>query len=164
MVNYQVTRVKLTNIQLNKLKSAAKNKIETILRLNKKNFEDEDLPHVLFLITRQKTKIRNDFADNMSRDIKLSTAEISKIIQTCQFFCSWLVNLGRKVLKNVAISLARDNLPGLVSSLTSSTINNFHRKISGKGAVRAEKDLLLFQIKILMILLKLQNHLKIRVY
>ena len=29
-----------------------------MLRLNKKNFEDEELPHELFLITRQ-TKIRN---------------------------------------------------------------------------------------------------------
>ena len=36
MANYQEARVKLTNTQLNKLKSAA-----TILRFNKKNFEDE---------------------------------------------------------------------------------------------------------------------------
>ena len=58
MVNYQEARVKVTNTQLNKLKSAAKNKTGTMLRLNKKNFEDEELPHELFLITRQ-TKIRN---------------------------------------------------------------------------------------------------------
>ena len=32
MVNYQEAIVKLTNIQLNKLKSAAKNKTRTILR------------------------------------------------------------------------------------------------------------------------------------
>ena len=49
MVNYQEARVKLTNTQLNKLKSAAKNKTETISRLNKKNFEDEELPHESFL-------------------------------------------------------------------------------------------------------------------
>ena len=35
IANYQETRVKLTNTQLNKLKSAAKNKTRTILRLNK---------------------------------------------------------------------------------------------------------------------------------
>ena len=34
-------RVKLTNTQLNQLKSAAKNNTGTTLRLNKKNFEDE---------------------------------------------------------------------------------------------------------------------------
>ena len=80
MVNYQEARVKLTNTQLNKLKSASKNKTRTILRLNKKNFEDEELPHELFLTTRQTTKIRNIFANNMSTDIKFSKAQISKII------------------------------------------------------------------------------------
>ena len=81
MANYQEARVKLTNTQLNKLKSAAKNKTGTILRLNKKNFEDEELPHELFLTTRQTTKIRNAFANSMWTDIKLSKAQISKIIQ-----------------------------------------------------------------------------------
>ena len=41
MSNYQERRVRLTNVQLNKLKSAAKNKARAILRLTKKNFEDE---------------------------------------------------------------------------------------------------------------------------
>ena len=81
MANYQEARVKLTNTQLNKLKSAAKKKTGTILRSNKKNFEDEELPHELFLIRRQTAKIRNAFANNMSTDIKLSKAQISKIIQ-----------------------------------------------------------------------------------
>ena len=45
MANYQEARVKLTNTQWNKLKSAAKNKTGTILRLNKKNFEGEEFPH-----------------------------------------------------------------------------------------------------------------------
>ena len=36
MVKHQDARVKLTNTQLNKLKSAAKNKKGTILRLQKK--------------------------------------------------------------------------------------------------------------------------------
>ena len=40
MANYQQARVKLTNTQLNKLKSAAKNQTGTILRLNKKKLED----------------------------------------------------------------------------------------------------------------------------
>ena len=73
-------RVKLTNTQLNKLKSATENKTGTILRLNKKNFEDEELSHELFLTTRQTTKIRNDFNNNISTDIKLSKAQISKIV------------------------------------------------------------------------------------
>ena len=47
MENYQEARVKLTNTQLKKLKIEAKNKTETILRLNKKDFEDEELSHLL---------------------------------------------------------------------------------------------------------------------
>ena len=72
---------KLTNIQLNKLKSAAKNKVGTILRLNKKKFEDGELPNELFLTTKQTTKLRNVFASNMSTDIKLSKAQISQMVQ-----------------------------------------------------------------------------------
>ena len=70
MSNYQEAIVKLTNEQLNKSKSAAKSKTGTILRLTKKNFEDEELPHELFLTTRQTTKIRNTFANNITTDIK----------------------------------------------------------------------------------------------
>ena len=58
----------------------------------------------------------------MSIDIKLSKAHISKIIQSDASFRSWLVNLVKKALTIVAISLARDDLSGLVSSLTSNVI------------------------------------------
>ena len=51
MAIYQEARFKLTNTQLNKLKLAAKSKTGAILRLNKKKFEDEELPHELFLTT-----------------------------------------------------------------------------------------------------------------
>ena len=57
MANYQEARVKLTNTRLNKLRSAAKNKTGTILRINKKNFENEELLLKLFLTTWQTTKI-----------------------------------------------------------------------------------------------------------
>ena len=96
MANYQKVRVKLTNTQVNKLKYAAKIKTGTILRLNKKSFEDEELPHKLFLTTRQTIKIRNAFANNMSTDIKLSKAQISKIIESGGSFGSWLASLGKK--------------------------------------------------------------------
>ena len=56
MVNYEEITVKLTNTQLNKSRFAVKNKTETILRITKKNFQDEELPHELFLTTREKTK------------------------------------------------------------------------------------------------------------
>ena len=70
MAHYQESRVKLTNTHLNKLKSAAKNKTGSILRINKTNFQDGELQHELFLTTRQTTKVRNACANNMSTDIK----------------------------------------------------------------------------------------------
>ena len=102
------------------------------------------MPHELFLTTRQTNKIRSAFASNMSTDIKLSKAQIYKIIQSGGSFGSWLANLGKKALTNVAIPLARDNLPGLVNNLISNAINKFERKIGGKRAVRAGKEFTLF--------------------
>ena len=85
MTNYQEARVKLTNTQLKKLKSAAKNKTGTILKMNKKNFEDKELLHELFLTTKQTTKIRNDIAKNMLTDGKLSKVQLPKMIQSRGF-------------------------------------------------------------------------------
>ena len=53
MANYAETRVKLANTELNKFKSVAKNKTRTKLRITKENFQDEELPHELFLTRRQ---------------------------------------------------------------------------------------------------------------
>ena len=142
MANYQEAIVKLTNTQLNRLKPAAKNKTGTILRMNKKNFADGKLSHKLFLTTRQTTKIRNTFANNMSTDTKLSKTKIFKIIQSGSSFGSRLVNLFKKTLRNVATSLTTDNFFELVSNLTWNATNKFRRK--GKGTVRVGKWFTLF--------------------
>ena len=80
MVEYNKENVKLSDIQLKKLKIAVKNKTGTTVRMNLKMFAKNDLPHELLLTTRQKTKLRNAFNNNMSTDLKLSKAQISKII------------------------------------------------------------------------------------
>ena len=61
MANYQEARVKLPNTQLNKLKSGAKNKTGTSVRITKKNFPDEELPHELFVRTRQKKQYVDEY-------------------------------------------------------------------------------------------------------
>ena len=88
--------------------------------------------------------MKNSFSNNMSTDIKLSIAQISKMIQYGGSFGSWLSNLRKKVLTSIAIPLARDNLLGLVSNFDSNGIKKFERKINGKGAVRAGKGFPLF--------------------
>ena len=65
MVEYSNVTVKLSNSQLNKLKTAVKKKTRVILRMNIKMFRENNLPHVLFLTTRQKTNLRNAFENNI---------------------------------------------------------------------------------------------------
>ena len=85
MVEYNTVNAKLSNLQLNKLKSAVKNKQETTLGMNAKMCNGNNLPHELLLTTRQTTKLRNAIENNMSTDIKLSKVQISKMIQSGGF-------------------------------------------------------------------------------
>ena len=71
MVEYSKMNIKLTDTQLKKLKTAVKNKTGTTLRMSLKMLHGNDLPHELLLTTRQKTKLRNTFENNVSTDIKL---------------------------------------------------------------------------------------------
>ena len=73
------------------------------MKINKENFQDEEWPHELFLTTRQTTKLRNAFGNSMSTDIELSKAEISKIIPSGGSSGSWLGNLGKKALTDIAV-------------------------------------------------------------
>ena len=57
----------------------------TTLRINLEMFNGNNLPYELLLTTRQKTKIRNAFNNNMSTDFKLSKVQINKIIQSGGF-------------------------------------------------------------------------------
>ena len=80
MVEYSNVNVKLSDTRLKKLKTAVKDKAGTTLRISLNVFNGNDLPHELLLLTtRQKTKLRNAFNNNMSIDLKLSKAQISKI-------------------------------------------------------------------------------------
>ena len=112
MVEYSKVNVKLSDTQLRKLKKAVKNKTGTALRISLKRFNGNDLPHELLLTTRQKTKLRNAFNNNMPTDGKLSKAQISKIIQFGGFLGSLLNKLAAPLVK-VAIFLPKNVLPPL---------------------------------------------------
>ena len=106
MVEYNKVNVKLSDTQLKKLKNAVKNKTGTTLRINLKMFNGNNLPHELLLTTKQKTKVRNAFNNNMSTDLKLSKAQISKIIQSGGFLGSLLSKLAVPLMK-IAVPLAK---------------------------------------------------------
>ena len=81
MVEYSEINCKLTNVQLNKLKKAVKSNEGATLRLGIRNFNKNETPHELLLTTRQNTKLTNALNNNSATDIKLSKAQIKKIIQ-----------------------------------------------------------------------------------
>ena len=104
MVECSKVNAKSTDKQLKKLKTTDKNKTGTTLIMSLKMFDGNDLPHELWLTTRQKTKPRNALNSNMSTDIKLS-----KIIQSrgsiIQFVGSLLSRIAGPLMK-VAVPLA----------------------------------------------------------
>ena len=75
--------VKLSNVQLNKLKSALKNETDVILRLSSNMIGDSDyeanFPHKLLLTNRQVANLCEAFAKHTSTDIKLLKAQSTKM-------------------------------------------------------------------------------------
>ena len=105
MVEYSNINCKLTNVQLNKFKKAVKSNEGAILRLSIKNFSKDEHPHELLLTRRQNTKLRNAL-NNLATDIKLSEAQIKKIIQSGGFLGKLLSKLAVPLMK-VAMPLAK---------------------------------------------------------
>ena len=92
MLNYQIRNWK-------KLKTAVKDKTGTTLKIHLKMFNGNNLLHELLLTTRQKIKLINAFNINMSTDLKLSKAQISKIIISGGFSGSLLSKLIDPLIK-----------------------------------------------------------------
>ena len=133
MVEYSKLNVQLSDTQLKKLEAAVKDKTGTTLRMSFKMFNGKDLPHELLLTTRQKTKLRNAFNNNMSTDLKLSKAQISKIIQSGGFLGSLLSKLAGPLMK-IAVPLAKNILAPLGITAAASAIDaGIQKKIHGSG-------------------------------
>ena len=122
MTKYNKVNVKLSNTQLKKLKDAVKDNTGTTLRISSKMFDGNDLPHELLLTTRQKTKLRNAFNNNTSADIKLSKAQINKIIQSGGFLGSLLSKLVGPLMK-LAVPLAKNVLAPLRITAVASALD-----------------------------------------
>ena len=133
MVEYSKTNCKLTKVQLNKFKRAVKSNEGSTLRLDIKNFNKDDFPHELLLTTRQNTKLRNAINNNLATDIKLSKAQIKKLIQSGGFWGKLLSKLAGPLMK-VAIPLAKNVLAPLGLTAAMSAIDgSIQKKIHGSG-------------------------------
>ena len=119
MVEYTKINCKLANVQINKLKKAVKSNEGASLKLGIKNFNKDELPHELLLATKQNPKLRNAINNNLSTDIKLSKAQIKKLIQSRGFLGKLLSKLAGPLMK-VAMPLAKNVLAplGLTASMS----------------------------------------------
>ena len=133
MTQYNSLNVKLSNSQLNKLKSSIKNENDVVLRISSNmvgnSNDNTNFPHELMLTNRQVANIRKAFAKNTSIDIKLS-----KMIQSGGFLGNLLGKLAGPLMK-VATPLAKNVLAPLGLSAAISAIDgSIKKKMLGSGA------------------------------
>ena len=115
MTQYNNLNVKLSNSQLNKLKSAIKNETGVVLRLSLNMFGDDEanFPHTLLLTNRQVDNLHKVFASKSSTDIDLSKTQLSKMVQSGGFLGRLhgpLLKAGLPLIKNVIKPLAKSLL------------------------------------------------------
>ena len=139
MTQYNSLNVKLSNSQLNKLKSAIKNETEVVLRLSSNMIGDNetDFPHKLLLTNRQVSNLRKAFANHLSADIKLSKTQLSKMIQSGGFLgrlLGPLLKTGLPLIKNVIKPLAESvsSSSGLTAAASAADAG-INKKILGLG-------------------------------
>ena len=134
MTQYNSLNVKLSNSQINKLKSAIKNEIDVILRLSSNmvgNSNNEtNFPHKLLLTNRQILSLRKAFNNHTSADIKFSKAQLTKMQKGVFLrFLAPLLKSGLPLLKSVIKPFGMLGLTAAASS-TDAAINE---KILGSG-------------------------------
>ena len=137
MVEYSEINCKLTNVQLNKLKKAVKSNEGATLRLGIKNFNKDEHPHELLLTTRQNTKLRNAINNNSATDMKLSKAQIQKIIQSGGYLGKLLSKLGGPLMK-VALPF-NIGLTAAISAIDGSIQKKIH--VSGVKLIIEQEDI-----------------------
>ena len=142
MTQYNRLNTKLSNSQLNKLKSTIKNENEVVMRLSSNMLGDSNdkgnFPHELLLTDRQVSSIRKAFANNSSVDIKFSKTELPKMIQSGGFLGKLLgplLKTGLLLIKNGITPLAKSVLIplGLTAAAASAADAGMHKKILGSG-------------------------------
>ena len=87
MTQYNSLNVRLSNSQLNKLKSAIKNESEVVLKLSSNMIgnNETNFRHKLLLTDRQVSSLLKSFASYLSADIKLSKTQLTRMIQSGGF-------------------------------------------------------------------------------
>ena len=128
---------KISNSQLNKLRSRIKNETELVLRLSSDMVGDSNdetnFPHKLLLTNRQVANLCKVFVNFLSTDIKLSKSQLSKTIRSEGILVRLfgpLLKTGLPLLKNVIKPLAKSVLiPLALTAAASPADAGIHKKI-----------------------------------
>ena len=115
MTQYNTLNVKLSNLQLNKLKPVITNETEVVLRLSSNMIGDNEtnFPHKFLLTNRQVSNLRKALTNYLSTDIKLSKTQLSKMMQSGGFLgrlLGPLLKTGLPLIKNVIKPLSKSFL------------------------------------------------------
>ena len=95
MTQYNISNVKPSNSQLNKLKSEVKNEtssFKTIINMIGNSDDETNFPYKLLLTNRQVANLCKAFAIYLSTDIKLSKTQLPNMIQAEGFLGRLLVS------------------------------------------------------------------------
>ena len=117
MSQYNSLNVKLSNSQLNKLKSAVTNETEFFLKLSSNMIGNSDneanFHHKLLLTNRKVANLRKTFSNYLSTDIKLSKTQLLKIMELGGFLgrlLGPLLKTGLPLIKCIIEPLAKSIL------------------------------------------------------
>ena len=114
------------------MKTAVKSKTGTTLSMSLKIFDGNDLSHELLLTTRQITKLKNAFNNNISTDIKLLKLKFQNN-SVWRVLGALLGKLPGPLIK-VAVPSTKDILAPLGITATASGINaGTQKKLHGSG-------------------------------
>ena len=131
MIQYNSLNVKLSNSQLNKLKSSIKNETDVVLRISSNmvsnSNDNSNFPHELLLTNGQVANIRKAFASHSLTDIKLSKNQLSKMIQSGGFLGNLLGKLAGPLMK-VPMPLVKNVLAPLGLSAAMSAVDGSIKK------------------------------------
>ena len=141
MVQYNIVNVKLSNSQLNKLKSRIKYGTEVTLKLSSNvvgsSNDENNFPHKLLLTNAQVSRLREVITNGSSANIKLSKTQLHKIGQSGGFLGRIfrpLLKTGLPLMKNVLKPLAKSVLIPLgLRAAAAATDAGINKKIVGPG-------------------------------
>ena len=140
MAQYNTLNIKLSNPQINKLKSGIKNgtglTLHIALNVVGDSNDEKNFPHKLLLTNKQVSKLCKAFANNSLASTKLSKSQLHKIRQSRGFLGRLLgpfLKTGLALIENLLKLLGKSILVLGLTAAASATDTAIHKKMLALG-------------------------------